>query len=92
MTLAQGAVADVPMVTVTTTASIKNPTSMPPKDTKSEAHDVSGPRAATTEDSANFGGRPATRPSNKRPAHKMSVGLIDTYNTINKRYYEQKKA
>mmetsp|Transcript_25733 Transcript_25733/g.38702 ORF Transcript_25733/g.38702 Transcript_25733/m.38702 type:complete len:451 (+) Transcript_25733:291-1643(+) len=33
----------------------------------------------------------SSRPSTKRPVYRMSVGLIDTYKTINKKYYAQKK-
>jgi len=44
-----------------------------------------------TEEQSGYGGRPPSRPANKRPAHKLSVGLIDTYNYINKVYYEKKK-
>jgi len=45
----------------------------------------------TSEEQSGYGGRPPTREANKRPAYKLSVGLIDTYNYINKVYYEKKK-
>lgn len=75
----------------TTTTSTTQPLTKSGKRQLTPLSTQQGSKEQASEDSAGYGGRAPTREANKRPAYKLSAGLIDTYNFINRVYYEKKK-